>query len=648
MNQSNEQKSKKHLYILGPLILLIALVGVSYAFFNYTRTGAANTLVVGNIYFNHTQGDAITLLNEFPMPSAEARERSDNYVTFQITGKNESERDVYYKLMISHGNDIEGRDRIDDKYLRFDLIEILSDNTEKYLVYDESFDTINNTVLLKDRVEAGTTNTITRNYKLRMWIDKDLKISDTDDDKDYTSADFEKLFASVKVTVKGDTPKVYYYSSLDDAATAINAETINSEQGRSTAKVGVYTDSDDNTTNLVFYDDIDVTNSIDFNKSVDINLYGNTITIHKRSTNSSTFLAFYEDSSVQNGTINGEDTYDSVNYFGLAFDEIHGVINNVNFPTVSSDDGYIIQSNGGGDLTIKNSTVGYGQIHANYSSNVNLVNSHTDTQLVIYSNSTSTVTDSEMYNGDTKDSIIYVWDSGSKLVVNNSKIFADSPGCYIKDGEETYYNASIGIMNAGTLIFNSGYVFGTHSAVETAPGSKTYVYGGTFESTDHGGFYFAHGPSGVAYIENANINGISYPAEGKYRPNGSAPTFDGYHLEEGKVSFYIGGETSENNEEVYMVNCNISAVGSQFLVMRYSTPIHSLYMSGCKFNNTRDNHYVRIDYVDKMRLYNGYNNDFGVINKFGKLDPFMTYDEAVQNGTIVVTNANYKGVKKPE
>ena len=46
---------KKKLIIT--LLLVIGLVsitiGVTFAFFNYTRTGSENTLSVGRIYFNH-------------------------------------------------------------------------------------------------------------------------------------------------------------------------------------------------------------------------------------------------------------------------------------------------------------------------------------------------------------------------------------------------------------------------------------------------------------------------------------------------------------------------------------------------------------------------------------------------------------------
>ena len=69
-SESIEQQTKnKHvmLSIIGVAILVIGLVGITYAFFNYTRTGTANVIKTGKISFNSTQGQAINLTNMFPI-----------------------------------------------------------------------------------------------------------------------------------------------------------------------------------------------------------------------------------------------------------------------------------------------------------------------------------------------------------------------------------------------------------------------------------------------------------------------------------------------------------------------------------------------------------------------------------------------------
>ena len=84
----NEQfnKRKRFMFIAGPIILLIALIGVTYSFFNYTRTGAANTIRTGRIYFYSEQNNTLNLTNVFPIKSADAASANLNSVTVGIVG----------------------------------------------------------------------------------------------------------------------------------------------------------------------------------------------------------------------------------------------------------------------------------------------------------------------------------------------------------------------------------------------------------------------------------------------------------------------------------------------------------------------------------------------------------------------------------
>ena len=80
-------KNKKKLYLVITSFVLIAILGsVTYAFFNYTRTGSSNTIRVGRIAFNSSQNGMITLTNLFPTSNADADNLQDNSVTISITG----------------------------------------------------------------------------------------------------------------------------------------------------------------------------------------------------------------------------------------------------------------------------------------------------------------------------------------------------------------------------------------------------------------------------------------------------------------------------------------------------------------------------------------------------------------------------------
>ena len=86
-------KSKKQsLIVIGVFTLVLMLGTVTYAFFNYTRTGEANTIRVGRIAFNTTQASgqdgAINLSNAFPITRTLAATDNTNAgeVVITITG----------------------------------------------------------------------------------------------------------------------------------------------------------------------------------------------------------------------------------------------------------------------------------------------------------------------------------------------------------------------------------------------------------------------------------------------------------------------------------------------------------------------------------------------------------------------------------
>lgn len=70
--QSEQQRKNRQvmLSIIGVAILVIGLVGVTYAFFNYTRTGTANTIQTGRIVFDAEQDGTVTLSDLFPITVA--------------------------------------------------------------------------------------------------------------------------------------------------------------------------------------------------------------------------------------------------------------------------------------------------------------------------------------------------------------------------------------------------------------------------------------------------------------------------------------------------------------------------------------------------------------------------------------------------
>ena len=80
-------KDKKTIYLFVIIaLLIISVVGVTYAFFNYTRTGAANNFSTGRIYFNSTQDGRLQLTNIFPVKASEVDASTLDSVSVNVLG----------------------------------------------------------------------------------------------------------------------------------------------------------------------------------------------------------------------------------------------------------------------------------------------------------------------------------------------------------------------------------------------------------------------------------------------------------------------------------------------------------------------------------------------------------------------------------
>ena len=95
---------KKNLILTVGLVfvLVIAVVGISYAFFNYNRTGSENILQVGNISFNSSQNPAtLTLSNVFPIDRSTVNDSGNTNVasvSIDVSGNTTYSGGVEYLL----------------------------------------------------------------------------------------------------------------------------------------------------------------------------------------------------------------------------------------------------------------------------------------------------------------------------------------------------------------------------------------------------------------------------------------------------------------------------------------------------------------------------------------------------------------------
>lgn len=152
---------KKSIFLLMAIFGLVIIIGgVSFAWFTYYKEGnTSNAIFGGDIHLDLTEsGDTLTLSNIFPETEEQARNRTNNTLTFTVSGQDNSEDGVIYNILLNHGSTKSGKERFSDNHLVFDLMEI-DNNEEYYLVNAKSFNELNDTNIFSQVVikSAGKT-----------------------------------------------------------------------------------------------------------------------------------------------------------------------------------------------------------------------------------------------------------------------------------------------------------------------------------------------------------------------------------------------------------------------------------------------------------------------------------------------------------
>jgi len=87
------------LSIVGVALLVVAVVGVSFAFFSYLGTGSENTVSVGQIYFSASH-DKLELTNAFPTTEASAQ-----VANVKVKGNTTYDKGIDFRVLVSAVSD---------------------------------------------------------------------------------------------------------------------------------------------------------------------------------------------------------------------------------------------------------------------------------------------------------------------------------------------------------------------------------------------------------------------------------------------------------------------------------------------------------------------------------------------------------------
>ena len=215
----NENSSKQVLLsVIGIAVLVVAVVGVSFAFFTYSKAGDTNnTLTTGSIFFNFTEGTDITLEDQFPMTNSEGLALTNaggktGALTFHVLGYDGSGKGIEYTVYALQGGTVGTRDRFKDSEIKLNLTApdtVATNNyaTPKVVGIDGSL--ADGVVLAKGKITA-TSSTAQQDdeYTLRMWINgetTDANYVQIGEGKTYTTEAFGNLYYSLKLKVVAAT-----------------------------------------------------------------------------------------------------------------------------------------------------------------------------------------------------------------------------------------------------------------------------------------------------------------------------------------------------------------------------------------------------------------------------------------------------------
>ena len=200
----NKQKFKNILTIGTTFILLIAVIGISYAAFNYSGIGQKlNTITTGAITMNYTEStNIISMSNALPTTDTTGKKRlnSGEYFDFTVKSSITGDTDINYEIAAKeeNGNTFSGQN------IKFYLTKVNSDGTEEEAMPPKTYseDPTGNvytgrpsdmmSLFVGNLNQQGDTEI---KYRLRLWVDESYNPQD----------DNGGLVYKVKVNVYGQT-----------------------------------------------------------------------------------------------------------------------------------------------------------------------------------------------------------------------------------------------------------------------------------------------------------------------------------------------------------------------------------------------------------------------------------------------------------
>lgn len=186
MEENGSNGSKKVLLsVLGVAILVVAVVGISFAAFSATGNSEDNTISTGTILVSYQEPSAgINLENALPMSESEGLGLNNNSFEFTVSTKASGVVDIPYNISITP-TVTEIPITAVRVALKKDGIQVQLKNANSVLIneLDASSFTAGSKLLYTttDKFTAAGQEQKDTKYVLQMWIDKDANVNEISD-----------------------------------------------------------------------------------------------------------------------------------------------------------------------------------------------------------------------------------------------------------------------------------------------------------------------------------------------------------------------------------------------------------------------------------------------------------------------------------
>lgn len=165
------------------LLFIVVIFGTTYAIFNFTKTGTANTFSTSTVDFDFSEDTLMDVSNDFPQDADLSNDeliavKSTHAGTLSVSGHNTLTNGVKYSIYVIHGDDITGKQRLNDSSIMFQFTSDFTSGANGFTVLTNDYATPSNLIfdndgkaLISTGLVKNTSELTTVNYNFYMWMD---------------------------------------------------------------------------------------------------------------------------------------------------------------------------------------------------------------------------------------------------------------------------------------------------------------------------------------------------------------------------------------------------------------------------------------------------------------------------------------------